>query len=126
MNYLKIILFVFTISILFSCNDDDASSIPTGSISGHVMHHDDAIPSAIVYIKFGATEFPGANPEDYDDQVTTSDSDAHYEFSGLAKGSYYLYSVGMDPGCACEVLGGIPVELDSDSHALETNIPVTE
>ena len=99
---------------------------PDGRIFGQVLHHDDPILGATVYLKYNATEFPGMLPEDYDEQVSASEVDATFEFSELPKGSYYLYSIGDDLDCPCQVFGGIPVVLQSDSEILETNIPVTE
>lgn len=126
MKKIQYTLIIFALLTMFSCSSDDGDTTPSGTITGHVKHHDDAIPNAIVYIKYNATEFPGSNPNDYDDQTTASAGDAHYTFSGLGKGSYYLYGVGTDAGCSCEVVGGIPITLDSDNQEVESNIPVTE
>ncbi len=119
------IVFLASLLSLPSCSKEDDTP-PTGRIFGQVLHHDDPILGATVYIKYNATEFPGMMPEDYDDQVTASEVDATYEITDLPKGSYYLYSIGDDLDCPCEVFGGIPVVLQRDSDVLETNIPVTE
>lgn len=111
--------------IAMSC-DKGEESPPTGKIFGQVLHHDDPILGAAVYIKYNETEFPGTSPEDYDDMVMASVSDATYEFNDLPKGNYYLYSIGEDIDCSCTVLGGIPVVLNSDTDIRETIIPVTE
>lgn len=126
MKKIQYILIAFALLLIFSCKPEQVDVPPTGTISGHVMHHNDAIPNAIVYIKYDATDFPGPNPEDYDDQTTASAGDAHYTFSGLGKGPYYLYGIGTDESCSCEVVGGIPVTLIKDNEAVESNIPVTE
>lgn len=125
MRLLLSVIFLSGVFSLFSCGKDDDTP-PTGRIFGQVLHHDDPILGATVYIKYNATEFPGMLPEDYDEQVTASEVDATYEFTELGKGSYYLYSIGDDLDCPCEVFGGIPVVLQSDSEIRETNIPVTE
>lgn len=110
-----------------SCDktEDPEVESPTGMISGKVIHHEFPIPDATIYIKAGATEFPGVDPENYEKNVI-SDSQANYEFTGLAKGNYYLFSVGFDSDCYCDVIGGIPLTLDSNSSHIEVDIPVTE
>lgn len=94
------------------------------SVSGNVKHHQELIPNAIVYIKYGATEFPGADISIYDDKVT-SDTNAHFEFKDLQKGDYYLYGVGYDFSGSYNVVGGVGIELKRNK-ASETDIPVTE
>lgn len=126
MNYYKSLIFILILAALFSCKDDDGNIPPTGRIYGQVKHHFDTIPNAIVYIKFGTIELPGTNPSDYDDQVTASDPDAFYEFTGLKKGPYYLFGIGMDDDCSCEVIGGTPIILDTDSDEVKSIVPVTE
>ena len=126
MKKTQYILVAFSLIVMFSCNPNEMDVSPTGTITGHVLHHNDAIPNTIVYIKYDATDFPGPNPEDYDDQTIASSDDAEYTFSGLEKGSYYLYGIGNDASCFCEVVGGIPITLDNNTHVVESNIPVTE
>ena len=72
--YLTILLISSVFIISCSKKDDEVAvvTIPAGkggkaTITGHVKHHDDAIPNAMVYIKYGAIELPGTNPKDYDD-----------------------------------------------------------
>lgn len=95
------------------------------SISGQISHHDEPIPGAAVYIKYGANELPGIQASDYDDQTLASPVDGSYGFDNLEKGSYYLFSKGYDSQIFDSVLGGIAVILEK-GEALETNIPVTE
>ncbi|MFT4665398.1 MAG: hypothetical protein ACI8YQ_000320 [Polaribacter sp.] len=130
MKYSKAFFLLLALSLCFSCNrdDDDNTDQPTpiGRIFGQVMHHEDLIPDALVYIKYDATEFPGIDPSNYDDQVTVDSIDASFEFTNLGKGSYYLFGIGNDEACFCEVIGGIPVALISDEATFETIVPVTE
>ncbi len=123
---INVLLFAAVTCCLFlSCQKDDEEP-PTGRIFGQVLHHDDPILGATVYIKYNATEFPGTSPSDYDDEVTASTIDALYSFDGLSAGSYYLYGIGEDIDCGCSVFGGIPVVLNSNSDIRETVVPVTE
>lgn len=128
MKNFKTILFTCILLAFFACDskEDEVPELPDGQISGFVMHHQVEIPDAVVYIKYGATEFPGINPEDYDAQTIAGPSDAYFEFTNLGKGPHYLFSRGTDDACTCEVIGGIPVSLSSDSESIETIIPVTE
>lgn len=96
------------------------------SVSGHVMHHDDQIPNAIVYIKYGAEEFPGADVASYDASIKASASEGEYEFEDLRKGHYYLYSVGYDSAIANTVKGGVGIRFKKKDEMLHVNVPVTE
>ena len=78
-NFKYIILVIFALSF-FGCKKNQLGG--KSDIKGKVMHHDLAIPNARVYIKYNATEFPGADVSVYDDKVT-ADANAHYEFKGL-------------------------------------------
>ncbi len=122
----KGILLTFVIATLFafsSCTEEGLGG--KSSITGHVKHHDEHIPNALVYIKYGATELPGTDPSAYDDQTMASAGDGQYEFEGLQEGSYYLFSVGYDSLIFENVKGGISVELKK-GEAFDINIPVTE
>lgn len=94
------------------------------SVSGAVKHHTELIPNAIVYIKYDAKEFPGANVSIYD-ASSPADANAHYEFKELQKGDYYLYAVGYDSTEQVQVTGGIGVKLKRN-EAKATDVPVTE
>lgn len=112
---------IFTIS---SCKKEGTGG--KSNVSGNVKHHTKLIPNAEVYIKYGATEFPGTDLSSYDDH-TTADANAHYEFKGLQKGDYYLYGVGMDGvgASAFPVTGGISIKLKYNKSST-TDVPVTE
>ena len=97
----------------------------TASIKGHIEHHGDKIPNALVLIKYDAEELPGTQPSDYDDQTIASSTDGTYEFADLQEGPYYLYSMGYDSLIFDSVFGGIPIVLNKGEE-LETDIPVTE
>lgn len=117
----------FLISIVLSIGLSACKKEGTGgksSVSGNVKHHSKLIPNAIVYIKYGATEFPGADIDLYDDHVT-SDTNAHYEIKDLRKGDYYLYGVGYDNAILETVKGGVGITLKYNK-ASTIDIPVTE
>jgi hypothetical protein len=94
------------------------------AVSGSVKHHEMFIPNAVVYIKYGAKDFPGTNTSEYDNSVT-ADAEAHFEFRDFRKGDYYLYAIGYDNQILANVSGGIAVTLKYNKESF-TDIPVTE
>ncbi|MGQ0827389.1 MAG: hypothetical protein ACT4ON_03225 [Bacteroidota bacterium] len=108
--------------LAFSCTKEGTGGKST--VSGFVMHHSERIPNSTVYIKYGATEFPGTNTADYDASVATG-GDAHYVFTNLRDGDYYLYGVGYDNTISQEVMGGVAVKLKYDKTT-KSDVPVTE
>jgi hypothetical protein len=115
--FLAVVLLLFT-----SCHKPGTGG--HSSVSGNVKHHSKLIPNAIVYIKYGATEFPGTDVSKYDASIT-SDTNAHYEFKDLRKGDYYLYGVGWDNSVMQQVAGGIGIKLKYN-NANVNDVPVTE
>lgn len=127
---LKPFLAILALASLNSCKDKCDKDSPglSGNVTleGHVKHHSAAIPNSRVYIKFGASEFPGADTTLYDAGTSANSTDAHYSISGLSPGDYYLYGVGYDPSLQDSVFGGIGIEICEDGGTVETNVPVTE
>ncbi|MBA3970838.1 MAG: hypothetical protein H0X46_01595 [Bacteroidetes bacterium] len=115
-------IFIFAVLLFVTMGCTKEGTGGKASVSGNVKHHQELIPNAMVYIKYGATEFPGADVSVYDDKVT-ADANSHYEFKDLEKGDYYLYSIGMDGSDI--VKGGIGVVLLRKTHT-DSDIPVTE
>ncbi|MFT6844056.1 MAG: hypothetical protein ACJAUV_000226 [Flavobacteriales bacterium] len=122
--YALIALFCLTSFTFFSCKKEEV--IENAKITGYVKHHETHIPSATVYIKVGATEYPGANASDYDRQTTASVENGHFTFDKLASGNYYVYSVGYDSTLSEIVRGGIPIKISDGSETKSIDIPVTE
>jgi hypothetical protein len=116
---LLILVSVFTFT---ACKKEGTGG--KSSVSGTVKHHAIVIPNAVVYIKYGATEFPGADVSVYDASVVANAS-AQYEFKELQKGDYYIYGVGFDSSQMQTVTGGIGIFLKKN-EAKKTDVPVTE
>lgn len=114
---MTIVLFTIT-----SCKKDGTGG--TATIKGYVAHHSIKIPNATVYIKYGATEFPGADVSSYSSSVK-ADGNGYYEIKNLRKGNYFLYGVGYDPAFVANVYGGIPISL-RNKEAVEADIAVVE
>lgn len=110
------------ILLLSGCTEEGLGG--KASITGFIKHHDEPIPNAMVYLKYAANELPGTDPSLYDTQ-TLADAEAKYQFEGLQKGNYYLFSEGYDSLIFETVIGGISIELKS-GEAFETDVPVTE
>jgi hypothetical protein len=121
-NTFLVTLFSLLILIPTSCKKEGTGGKST--IKGVVKHHSKAIPNAIVYIKYGAIEFPGEITASYDAQVT-ADAAGAYEFTSLVKGDYYLYGYGYDAAISENVKGGISVNVKRNKTT-ETDIPVVE
>jgi hypothetical protein len=118
-------IFVLVLPLLFiatACHKEGIGG--KSSLSGIVNHHEKPIPNSIVYIKYGATDFPGTNVNTYDDH-TTADANAKYEFKNLRMGNYYLYGVGWDNSISSTVTGGVGIKLKyNKSYTLD--VPVIE
>jgi hypothetical protein len=70
------------------------------------------VPFATVYIKYGATDFPGGDPSYYDDS-RTADNAGETEFEGLQRGNYYLYAVAIDTSTGATTEGGIAFDIQN-------------
>jgi hypothetical protein len=118
------ICFVFAGMLLFfnACKKEGVGG--KSSVKGYAQHHGAPIPNCKIYIKYGATDFPGTNLSDYDATVTAN-TRAYYEFPDLRKGNYYLYGVGYDSAFAQIVVGGIGIKLRNKEN-LEKNIAISE
>jgi hypothetical protein len=124
LNAAFLILIVFTLT---ACKKNGTGG--NNAIAAFPKHHEQTIPNAIVYIKYGATELPGVNASDFDDSkiaVKEGTSAAHAHFEGLLKGNYYIYSVGYDSAVKSVVKGGVAVKITSKSGEKDVDVPVTE
>jgi hypothetical protein len=108
----------------FACKKNQLGGKST--IEGKVIHHSKAISDATVYIKMGATEFPGDDISKYDFEVT-ADANGNFKVESLYKGDYYLYAIGKDFTVPPPwlVKGGIPVKLRINETS-SVDLPVSE
>lgn len=120
---LTLFLLISSISII-SCNKEGIGG--KASISGTVQHHGKAIPDAVVYIKYGADEFPSFDFDQYDDNVIVNGPDASFFFDNLYKGNYYLHAIGYDVSIMENVGGGLAVKINKKKELIVTEIPVTD
>lgn len=115
------LLCIFFLSIV-ACTKEGTGG--KSAVTGYVSHHNHKIANAVVYIKYDATEFPGADVSVYDASVT-ADATGYYLIKDLEKGDYYLYGTGYDNLIQENVGGGIGVKLKRNKTTT-TDIPVTE
>lgn len=116
----------FVVSVVFlllfsSCKKNQAGG--NSSIKGTVAHHGLAIPYSRVFIKFNATEFPGADTTKYDLKIATA-ADGTYSVN-LYQGNYYIYGFGYDATVKSIVAGGLPYKLRKNEEK-KLEVPVTE
>ncbi len=110
---LLLILLLFTAG-LSSCTKEGKGG--SSSISGIIKRNGVyIIPNSVVYIKYGTTEWPGEDPQYYDDSYATG-PEATFEFNELKKGDYYIYATGFDVTGGFAVNGGMVVNLGRKAH----------
>jgi hypothetical protein len=122
----SILLFLSFVLNLGSCCKGGTGG--KASLNCTVFHHAKPIPAATVYIKYNASDFPGADPSAYDSHITSSNTSNQVIFDNLHCGDYYLYGVGYDSALMLPVTGGIhyQIKYSDRTHAEFTAVPVTE
>ena len=120
---IKILSVILVMAVISSCKKEGTGGKAT--ITGYVKHHSAPIPNATVYIKYGAKESPGTDPSNYDANVT-ADTSAKYVFKDLAKGDYYLFSIGYDSAISNTVYGGTGATIKKKTEAVQVDVPVVE
>ena len=123
MKKLLSIFFMHIIVLSVSCKKNELGG--NSKISGKVKHHSKAIAFASVFIKFNATEFPGADTLIYDSKVR-ADENGNFSFM-CYKGNYYVYGHGYDYAIPAPhiVVGGTPVKIRKNEKAT-LDVAVTE
>lgn len=119
-------LSLFSMLIFSSCKKEGTGGKAT--IAAFPKHHEAPIKSAVIYVKFGAKEYPGKNASDYDLTITGEADEDHIHIEDLKWGDYYLYATGYDSSIAKAVAGGVPVTIKRSQRKEEVTvtIPVSE
>jgi len=124
---MKITTIIALIStILFTaCKKNNTGGNVTVNIS--TAHHGKPISFTKVYIKYGASEFPGFETSAYN-TVQTTDVDGKTTFSNLLYGDYYFFGEGYDTAVQATVRGGIKlsVPLKQRKNNFTMDLPITE
>lgn len=112
---LRLLILLIAVATSFaSCTKEGKGG--NASISGVIKRNGVyTIPNSVVYIKYGTTEFPGEDPQMYDDSYATG-TEATFEFTELKKGDYYLFVTGFDVTGGFSVSGGMVVNLERKQH----------
>ena len=98
----------------------------TGTVNGYQVSGARISNQTTVYIKYGATSFPGTDPSQYDSQQNV-DSKGNFNFGTMFMGSYYLYAVGyyVDKNLfVYHVAGGTQVNITTRKANLNYDIAV--
>jgi hypothetical protein len=127
MKQLIFCLSLLSVVIFTGCNKEGLGG--ETDLTVFVNHHGTPIPAAVIYVKFGAKEFPGKESSNYDYSVICESEGSkagQATIRGLKKGNYYLYSVGWDTQINMGVKGGIPVEVKLKTGEMFVELPVSE
>jgi hypothetical protein len=98
----------------------------TGIVDGVYVTNARITTATTVFIKYGATSFPGVDISQYDSQQNV-DSKGNFVFSTMFEGSYYLYATGIyveSNGFQHKVAGGVQVNITSRKANLNYDIAV--
>ena len=124
-NFKYIFLIICALSF-FGCKKNQLGG--KSNIKGKVMHHSTAIPYARVYIKFNATEFPGADVSLYNTYIDAYHN-GNFLIEKIYHGKYYFYAVGVDPAIGTTnnvVKGGVALKVKMLKEHTGFEVPVTE
>ncbi len=100
---------VFASAVIFAgCKKEGMGG--DASLGITAKHHGAPIPGTVIYIKYGAEDFPGEDLSLYD-ATTTADNSGYAVISDLRYGKYYIYGVGYDSSLQEIVKGGMPVQI---------------
>lgn len=140
MTHPKIILMalVCSMAIVFTaCKDkeeedkDNCLEGRTGALTlvPRFIHHTRPIPGCRVFIKYGATEFPGEDTTKYDYRLSADWSSSYAAIDSLACGNYYIYAIGIDSlldpsNWVCK--GGRPYNTTANSGVDSLSVYITE
>ncbi len=128
LSALAIILYISSCSKPNKCNAGTGGSVSFDLIP---QHHGKPVPNRAAYldsafIKFNATDFPGASPSSYDLVVQGNVGDLDIKVGGMQCGQYYIYMTGFDTVFHARVVGGTPVNFTDQSGEKQFIIPITE
>ncbi len=89
-------------------------------------HHEEVIPNITIYVKYGATEYPGYEPESQFHDVWTSDENGRVCMSDVPLGSHWFMAIGYDEKIREQVIGNMPLRLDLNNLTIDTILYVGE
>jgi len=133
---MKALAFILCLVVLVSCSKKQNETTPAGNVvvKGSIglyvttMHHTWAVPNLSVFMKKNATEWPGTDTTLYEWRAVT-DASGMILIRDLFPGKYFLYAKGFDSVFGTNVIGYIPVDLNSstvENDEAHYTIPVSE
>ncbi|HEX7413269.1 MAG TPA: hypothetical protein VF411_04420 [Bacteroidia bacterium] len=127
MNRFLVIMIPLLCLVFMGCRKNTAGSGGKASISGYVEYQGNRVyRNTVVFIKYGASSFPGTDVSQYDSQQNV-DAQGNYNFATMFIGSYYLYARGnyIDAnGFILNLTGGIQVNITDKKQNLNYDIAV--
>lgn len=121
-----LILPIFMITSCQKKNEDIAGKGGGAVLKITPRHHNRAIDSCTVYLKYNTLDAP-APGTNYDEAVKCVPENGKpvATFSNLKKGKYYIYGYGWDTEIEDTVMGGAPYTISAE-QTYELNLAVTE
>lgn len=138
-KYLSVLSLLLLGLVLFiaSCKDEDeevqdnCAEGRTGALTlvPRFIHHTRPIPGCRVFIKYGATEFPGEDTSKYDYRASADWNSSYATIDSLSCGDFYVYAVGIDSlldpsNWVCK--GGRPYRTNAGSGVDSLSVYITE
>lgn len=114
-----------SMTLFSACKKNNTGGNVTVNISA--AHHGKPIPFTKVYIKYGASEFPGLETSVYS-TVQTTDIEGKTTFNNLFYGDYYFFGEGYDTAVQAKVRGGIKLSVPwkQRKNNFTMDLPITE
>lgn len=113
--------------VIFLCSGCTKNNLDRRShICFTTQHHDLIIPNITIYVKYGATEYPGYEPLDQFHKVLTSDENGRVCMQDIPLGSHWFMAIGYDELIREQVIGNIPLRFDLNHLQIDTVLYVGE
>ena len=126
-KYRQVLKFIFSfliLAFLTSCQREGLGGNNTIVVSP--VYKTRPIKGATVYVRYGATDFPGSAPTDYDTNAHADSSSSTVKITGLRKGDYFIFVSAYDSVNASVVQGGAHVHLASKSGETPVEVQVSQ
>jgi hypothetical protein len=111
---------------LFSCGNREGEGGRT-ELSVSILFQDSIVTDAVVYLKYGVTEFPGTEASNYNFSAVpeiSGENAGKAVFKNLRHGNYYVYAYGMDNSKTTIVSGSMLYRIKIRSKKLHLDLPV--
>lgn len=117
----KFIPLLSSFLVLFSCQKEGQTGEHAVIVTP--VFENAPVRGATVMVRFGASDFPGSSPSDYDLTVQADSISSEIKVEKLRKGDYYFYCFGSDSLQTKTVSGGSHLKIREKTG--ETVLPIT-